>query len=107
MVRRHGRRRHAPVGAGRTTVTAAGGLAGLLLGATLVFVLHAPRPEPTPTVVNRTPASTPAARPTPAATGNIAAAAKAPAVDPRMRREAIPLTTVSTIVTPQVRSVGA
>lgn len=32
-----------PVGPGRTVVTAAGGLAGLILGAVLVFVLHAPR----------------------------------------------------------------
>jgi succinoglycan biosynthesis transport protein ExoP len=106
-----------PVGAGRTTVTAAGGLAGLLLGATLVFVLHAPRPEPTPNLVNRTPTATPApaVRPTPVATAKpappvvtpAAAATKTPAVDPRTRREAIPLTTVSTIVTPQVRSLGA
>ncbi|MEQ8846298.1 hypothetical protein [Botrimarina sp.] len=34
-----------PVGPGRTATTAAGGLAGLLLGAVLVVVLHAPRPD--------------------------------------------------------------
>lgn len=34
-----------PAGPGRTTVTAAGGLAGLLLGATLVFVFFAPSNE--------------------------------------------------------------
>lgn len=32
-----------PVGPGRTTIAGAGGLGGLILGATLVFVLHAPR----------------------------------------------------------------
>ncbi|QDV77945.1 hypothetical protein [Botrimarina mediterranea] len=99
-----------PVGAGRTTVTAAGGLAGLLLGATLVFVLYAPRPEPAPATVNRTAATSPAAaaRPNPTSTtnGRVTPAA-APAPDPRTRREALPLTTVSTIVTPQVRSLGA
>lgn len=49
-----------PVGPGRTTTTAAGGLGGLILGAALVFVLHAPRnEEPLPAVSTY--------RPTPAA----------------------------------------
>lgn len=37
-----------PVGPGRTTVSLAGGLAGLVLGVGLVFVLHAPRHEADP-----------------------------------------------------------
>lgn len=107
-----------PVGPGRTTVTAAGGLAGLLLGGTLVFLLYAPRPEPTPVVINRTPPAAPAPTPTekPAP-----APARAPAVndspwavevartaaDARARREAVPVTTVSTVAAAPVPSFGA
>ncbi|MEO0529932.1 MAG: hypothetical protein AAF266_05060 [Planctomycetota bacterium] len=65
-----------PVGPGRTTVTAAGGMAGLLLGATLVFLLHAPRYEP---VIEPQPVRYAAApKPTPAPP----AATPAPAVQP-------------------------
>lgn len=50
-----------PVGPGRTTVTAAGGMAGLLLGATLVFLFHAPRADPERTPL-RSAATQPVAR---------------------------------------------
>ena len=50
-----------PIGPSRKTVVAAGGLAGLLLGATLVFLLHVPA-TPAPTPVHSTPrVATPAA----------------------------------------------
>ncbi|TWT94080.1 hypothetical protein Pla108_37920 [Botrimarina colliarenosi] len=52
-----------PVGPGRTTVTAAGGMAGLLLGATLVFVFYAPPTETPAVVLSRTPTRGPAAAP--------------------------------------------
>ncbi|QDT68460.1 hypothetical protein MalM25_13820 [Planctomycetes bacterium MalM25] len=66
-----------PVGPGRTTIAGAGGLAGLLLGATLVFVGHAPSnggpgqttpltsPAPAPVTAQNAPAPVAPPRPAP------------------------------------------
>lgn len=72
-----------PVGPGRTTIAGTGGLAGLLLGATLVFVLKAPSnpaiDEAKPQAAQPTPSPTPVRAPAPAdAIWGIEATAAAP-----------------------------